>query len=171
MTRQATLSFCSQIFFGYQGKLTKRGISFSVAPYIVVVPSLTTKSSGKTKETSSVYTILVAHRGTKRPFQRWRRSVMLRQAPVEVYMALLLPLPKSTRLMTPCIRPCLLQSLVFTFHNRSQCSPPLFFSADCLLLESNIYKKRRSFRGVRCHLSYCSHAKIGKWFYINSRYI
>ena len=63
------------------------------------------------------------------------------------------------------------QRQVFTFHNRSQCSLPLFFSADCLLLVSNIYKKSRSFRGVRCHLLYCSHAKIGKWFYINSRYI
>ena len=44
---------------------------------------------------------------TIRLFQRWRRSVMIRRAPVEVYTALLLPLPKSTRLMTPCIRPCL----------------------------------------------------------------
>ena len=33
---------------------------------------------------------------------------MIRRAPVEVYTALLLPLPKSTRLMTPCIRPCLI---------------------------------------------------------------
>ena len=43
---------------------------------------------------------------TIRLFQRWRRSVMIWRAPVEVYTALLLPLPKSTRLMTPCIRPC-----------------------------------------------------------------
>ena len=31
---------------------------------------------------------------------------MIQRVPVEVYTALLLPLPKSTRLMTPCIRPC-----------------------------------------------------------------
>ena len=47
---------------------------------------------------------------TIRLFQRWRRSVMIRRAPVEVYTALLLPLPKSTRLMTPCIRPCSISS-------------------------------------------------------------
>ena len=44
-----------------------------------------------------------------RLFQRWRQSVMIRQAPLEVYTSLLLPLPKSTRLMTLCIRPCFLQ--------------------------------------------------------------
>ena len=31
---------------------------------------------------------------------------MLRRALVEVYTALILPLPKNTQLMTPCIRPC-----------------------------------------------------------------
>ena len=50
---------------------------------------------------------------TIRLFQRWRRSVTIWRAPLEVYTALLLPLPKSTRLMTPCIRPCFSS---FPFH-------------------------------------------------------
>ena len=41
---------------------------------------------------------------TIRLFQRWRRSVMIKRALIEVYTALLLPLPKSTQLMMLCIR-------------------------------------------------------------------
>ena len=52
------------------------------------------------------YLLLTRRISTIRLFQRWRRSVMIKRALIEVYTALLLPLPKSTRLMLSCIRPC-----------------------------------------------------------------
>ena len=44
--------------------------------------------------------------GAIRLFEQWRQSVTTRRAPDVVYTVLLLPLPNSTRLNLPCIRPC-----------------------------------------------------------------
>ena len=44
--------------------------------------------------------------GTIRLFERWRQSVMTRQALDVVYTEFLLPLPNSTQLNLLCIRPC-----------------------------------------------------------------
>ena len=44
--------------------------------------------------------------GTIRLFERWRQSVMTRQALDVVYTEFLLPLPNSTQLNLLCIWPC-----------------------------------------------------------------